>query len=159
MTAHQGLEGIGDFHRAAFDKTKRAPGALERVGGRIEAKPPAVNAFGPEMAARREAGYGKLASPVLTSGQGVASRIGSMSAPSPEFRTLIADPSTHMAGLVTLMLHSLKLRAVDEVGDAKHAAEFLARRPYDLMLIDDQLGAEENFALIRGIRTTLDHPN
>lgn len=82
-----------------------------------------------------------------------------MSAPSPEFRTLIADPSTHMAGLVTLMLHSLKLRAVDEVGDAKHAAEFLGRRPYDLMLIDDQLGAEENFALIRGLRTTLDNPN
>jgi two-component system chemotaxis response regulator CheY len=82
-----------------------------------------------------------------------------MDASQPEFRALIADPSTHMAGLVTLMLHTLKLRAVDEVGNSKHAAEFLERRPYTLMLIDDQLGAEENFALIRTLRTTADHPN
>jgi two-component system chemotaxis response regulator CheY len=82
-----------------------------------------------------------------------------MSAPNSEFRALIADPSTHMAGLVTLMLHTLKIRGVDEAGDTKHATEFLARRPYNLMLIDDVLGSEENFALIRTLRATADHPN
>jgi len=82
-----------------------------------------------------------------------------MTASNPQFRALIADPSTHMAGLVTLMLHSLKIRAVDEVGDARHAAEFLGRRPYNLMLIDDQLGGEEDFGLIRMLRNTAGHPN
>jgi DNA-binding response OmpR family regulator len=82
-----------------------------------------------------------------------------MAEPIPEFRALIADPSTHMAGLVTLMLHTLKLRAVDEVGDARHAAESLGRRPYTLMLIDDQLGSEDDFSLIRTLRRTADHVN
>jgi DNA-binding response OmpR family regulator len=82
-----------------------------------------------------------------------------MSASSPEFRALIADPSTHMAGLVTLMLHSLRIRAVDEAGDTRHATEFLARRPYTLLLIDDLLGSEENFGLIRTLRSTADHIN
>ena len=30
-----------------------------------------------------------------------------------DFRAFVADPSTHMAGLITLMLHSLNIRAVD----------------------------------------------
>ncbi|HZY49068.1 MAG TPA: response regulator [Devosia sp.] len=82
-----------------------------------------------------------------------------MSATNPEFRALIADPSTHMAGLVTLMLHTLKIRGVDEAGDTLHATEFLARRPYNLVLIDDALGSQEDFALIRMLRSSADHPN
>lgn len=82
-----------------------------------------------------------------------------MSAPTPDFRALIADPSTHMAGLVTLMLHSLKIRGVDEAGDARQAAALLARRPYNLLLLDDALGSAEDFALVRTLRQAADHPN
>lgn len=82
-----------------------------------------------------------------------------MSAPIPEFRALIADPSTHMAGLVTLMLHSLKIRGVDEAGDPRQAEALLARRPYNLVLLDDALGSAEDFALVRKLRQAADHPN
>jgi DNA-binding response OmpR family regulator len=76
-----------------------------------------------------------------------------------DFRALVADPSTHMAGLVTLMLHSLKIRAVDEAIDLGRAAGFLSQRPYDLMLIDAHLGGEDNYALIRNLRQDANHPN
>ncbi len=82
-----------------------------------------------------------------------------MSAPSPEFRTLIADPSTHMAGLVTLMLHSLKIRGVDEAGDVRQAMAALERRPYQLLLLDDALGSADDFALVRNLRQSAEHPN
>ena len=82
-----------------------------------------------------------------------------MPLPSTDFRALVVDPSTHMAGLVTLMLHSLKIRAVDEAGDIPHAKAFLDNRPYDLVLIDAQLGGEANYALIRSLRQTDGHLN
>ena len=82
-----------------------------------------------------------------------------MTQPSTDFRALVADPSTHMAGLVTLMLHSIKVRAVDEAVDLQRAATFLGHRPYDLVLIDAHLGGEDNYALIRKLRQTADHPN
>ena len=82
-----------------------------------------------------------------------------MSQPAADFRVLVADPSTHMAGLATLMLHSLKVRAVDEVADTAHAAESLSRRPYDLVLIDSHLGGEADFGMIRSLRQSKDHPN
>jgi DNA-binding response OmpR family regulator len=82
-----------------------------------------------------------------------------MSQPAADFRVLVADPSTHMAGLVTLMLHSLKVRAVDEVSNTARAAEALGRRPYNLVLIDSQLGGEADFAMIRSLRQSKDHPN
>lgn len=82
-----------------------------------------------------------------------------MSAPTHEFRALIADPSTHMAGLVTLMLHSLKIRGVDEAGDSRQVEALLARRPYNLVLLDDTLGSAEDFALVRKLRQAADHPN
>ena len=74
-------------------------------------------------------------------------------------RALVADPSTHMTGLVTLMLHTLKIRAVDEAVDIRRAAAALARRPYNIVLIDEQLGGEEDFELIRTLRRSADHPN
>ena len=76
-----------------------------------------------------------------------------------EIRALVADPSTHMAGLVTLMLHTLKIRAVDEAIDLRRAATALSRRPYNIVLIDEQLGGEQDFELIRTLRRTADHPN
>ena len=74
-------------------------------------------------------------------------------------RALVADPSTHMAGLVTLMLHSLKIRAVDEVSDTVRAAATLGRNRYGLLLIDEKLGGEDSFGLIRQLRLSADHPN
>jgi two-component system chemotaxis response regulator CheY len=82
-----------------------------------------------------------------------------MSQTVPEIRALVADPSTHMAGLVTLMLHTLKIRAVDEAVNLERAAAMLARRPYDLMLIDEQLGGPAGFKMIKGLRQSADHPN
>ena len=82
-----------------------------------------------------------------------------MSQPSTDFRALVVDRSTHMAGLVTLMLHSLKIRAVDEAGDIPHARVFLANRPYDLVLIDAHLSGESNYDLIRTLRITEGHAN
>ena len=82
-----------------------------------------------------------------------------MPQPVHDFRVLVADPSTHMAGLVTLMLHSLKIRAVDEVADVGHATTALTRRPYDLVLIDSELGGENDFAIVRTLRQTKDQPN
>ena len=77
----------------------------------------------------------------------------------PEFRTLVAEPSTHMAGLVAVMLHSLKIRIVDEATDRMHAERALLQRSYNLMLIDAELGAEDSFGLIRSLRTATDHLN
>ena len=82
-----------------------------------------------------------------------------MAFPPAGIRALVADPSSHMAGLVTLMLHSLKVRAVDEAGDPAHLSASLARRPYGLLLIEDQLGAENDFEVIRALRRSSGHPN
>jgi two-component system chemotaxis response regulator CheY len=82
-----------------------------------------------------------------------------MTQPSTDFRALVADPSTHMAGLVTLMLHSIKVRGVDEAVNLQRAALLLGQRPYDLVLIDAHLGGEDNYALIRNLRQTAGHPN
>jgi DNA-binding response OmpR family regulator len=82
-----------------------------------------------------------------------------MSDTAPEIRAIVADPSTHMAGLVTVMLHSLKIRAVEQVLDLPRLEALLARRPYDLLLIDEQLGGEAGFKTIRTLRHTADHPN
>lgn len=77
----------------------------------------------------------------------------------PELRTLVADPSPHMAGLVKLMLHSLKIKSVDETADRSHTERALRQRAYDLVLIDAGLGAEDNFGLVHELRTAADHPN
>jgi two-component system chemotaxis response regulator CheY len=82
-----------------------------------------------------------------------------MSASTIPIRALVADPSSHMAGLVTLMLHSLRIRAVDEVSDTRRATAALGRHHYDLILIDEQLGGESDFDLIRGLRAAPENPN
>jgi len=77
----------------------------------------------------------------------------------PEFRTLVADPSAHMAELVALMLHSLKIRAVDETADRPLTERALRQRSYELVLIDADLGAQDDFGLIRNLRKSTEHPN
>lgn len=82
-----------------------------------------------------------------------------MSDPSPQMRALVADPSTHMAGIVSVMLHTLKIRSVDTTVDLAHTAAALSRRAYAVLLIDEQLGGDDGFEMIRLLRRTADHPN
>ena len=77
----------------------------------------------------------------------------------PALSVLVADPSSHMAALVAVMLRSIGIRSVDAVVDLPHAASELARHPYSLVLIDEQLGGKEGFDMIRALRHLADHPN
>lgn len=72
---------------------------------------------------------------------------------------LVADPSTHMASLVAVMLRSLNIRQVDATVDLPHTAAELIRQAYGLILIDEQLAGREGFDMIRSLRQTATHPN
>jgi CheY-like chemotaxis protein len=72
---------------------------------------------------------------------------------------LVADPSSHMAALAAVMLKSLGIRNVSATVDLPHTAAELAQHPYGLILIDEQLGGEAGFAMIRKMRQTGTHPN
>lgn len=72
---------------------------------------------------------------------------------------LVADPSSHMAALVAVMLRSLNIRTIDATVDLPHTAAELIRHPYGLILLDEQLGGREGFDMIRTMRRTADHPN
>ena len=78
---------------------------------------------------------------------------------SPSLSVLIADPSSHMAALVAVMLRSLGIRSVDATIDLRHTAAELARHPYGLILIDEQLGGRAGFDMIRALRQLGTHPN
>ena len=65
---------------------------------------------------------------------------------------LVADPSSHMAALVAVMLRSLGIRNVDATVDLPHTATELERHPYGLILVDEQLGGPAGFAMIRKMR-------
>jgi len=77
----------------------------------------------------------------------------------PTLSVLIADPSSHMAALVAVMLRSLGIRSVDAVVDLPHTAAELIRHPYGLILIDEQLGGSAGFDMIRALRQLGTHPN
>jgi len=72
---------------------------------------------------------------------------------------LVADPSSHMASLVAVMLRTLKIRTVDATVDLPHTAAQLSHHPYGLILIDEQLGGREGFEMIRALRQLGTHPN
>ena len=72
---------------------------------------------------------------------------------------LVADPSSHMAALVAVMLRSLGIRNVEATIDLPRTAAELARHPYGLILIDEQLGGDAGFAMIRKLRQTGTHHN
>jgi two-component system chemotaxis response regulator CheY len=72
---------------------------------------------------------------------------------------LVADPSTHMAALVAVMLRTLKIRTVDATVDLPHTAAELSRHQYGLILLDEQLGGRAGFDMIRSLRKLGTHPN
>ena len=76
-----------------------------------------------------------------------------------KLHVLVADPSSHMAALVAQMLHSLKIRSVDALVDRDPIISELNRRPFDLILIDEQMAGGNDFALIRSLRQSASHPN
>jgi two-component system, chemotaxis family, chemotaxis protein CheY len=82
-----------------------------------------------------------------------------MSDKAKKLSALVADPSSHMAALVAVMLRSLGIRNVDATVDLPRTAAELARHPYGLILVDEQLGGEAGFAMIRKMRQTDKHPN
>jgi two-component system chemotaxis response regulator CheY len=72
---------------------------------------------------------------------------------------LVADPSSHMAALVAVMLRSLKVKTIDATVDLPHTAAELGRQQYGLILLDEQLGGKEGFEMIRALRKLDNHPN
>lgn len=82
-----------------------------------------------------------------------------MLADNAHIRALVADPSPHMATLVTSMLHALKIRHVDELGEHVGLDAALGARPYDLLLVDAEIARRDDFADIRALRHRPDHPN
>ena len=64
-----------------------------------------------------------------------------------------------MAGLVTLMLHTLKIRQVDEANDLARVSALLEHRAYGVILIDEQLAGKAGNELISELRKSKDHLN
>jgi two-component system chemotaxis response regulator CheY len=77
----------------------------------------------------------------------------------PNLTALVADPSSHMAALAAVMLRSIGVRAVEATVDLPHTAAELARQPYGLVLLDEQLAGREGFDMIRDLRKLGTHPN
>ena len=82
-----------------------------------------------------------------------------MSGLDPKLRVLVADPSSHMAALVAQMLHTLRIRSVEAMIEPANIVAELGRRPFDLILIDEQLAGGDDFGLVRALRKSGHHPN
>ena len=76
-----------------------------------------------------------------------------------QISALVADPSSNMAALVAVMLRSLGIRNVEATVDLPLTAAELSRHRHGLILIDEQLGGDAGFAMIRKMRQTTGHPN
>ena len=72
---------------------------------------------------------------------------------------LVADPSTHMAGLVSAMLRSLGRKEICEAYDAGKTMGELMRRRFDLVIINDVLGDMDGVDLTRKLRANPAGPN
>lgn len=72
---------------------------------------------------------------------------------------LIADRSPHMAGLIAIMLRSLGRKDIREVCDATAALSELQRRPFEVLIIDDDLAGLNGIAFTRKLRANLQNPN
>ena len=72
---------------------------------------------------------------------------------------LIADPSQHMASLVSVMLRSLGRKDIREAYDANKAMTELKRRVFDVLIIDDALDGMDGVAFTRKLRSTIDCQN
>ncbi len=69
---------------------------------------------------------------------------------------LIIDPQTNMAALVAGMLRSLGRRDIREAYEGTQAQFELKRRPFDLIIIDDQLRGPDAVELVRRLRASTD---
>jgi two-component system chemotaxis response regulator CheY len=72
---------------------------------------------------------------------------------------LVADSSSHMAGLVGQMLRALKISDIVEVTDAGRVVSTLGNRKFDLVLIDVDLNAIDALEIVRKLRAASDNPN
>ena len=72
---------------------------------------------------------------------------------------LIADPSQHMASLVSVMLRSLGRKDIREAYDASKAMTELKRRILDVLIIDDDLDGMDGVAFTRKLRASLECQN
>ena len=72
---------------------------------------------------------------------------------------LVADPSTNMAGLVTVMLRSLGRKDIREAYDATKAMTELMRRSFDVVIINDTLGSMDGVDFTRKLRANAECPN
>ena len=72
---------------------------------------------------------------------------------------LVADPSAHMASLVSIMLRSLGRKDIREVNDATKAMAELKRRVFDVIIIDDALDGMDGVAFTRKLRASTDSQN
>lgn len=82
-----------------------------------------------------------------------------MTVKKPQIAALVADPSSHMAALIAVMLRGVGIRRIEATIDLPRTAAELERRHYGLILVDDQLGGEALAAMVRHIRHAPDHPN
>jgi DNA-binding response OmpR family regulator len=64
-----------------------------------------------------------------------------------------------MAALVAVMLRSIGIRSIDATVDLPHTTALLDRQAYGLILLDEQMGGPEGFAMIRALRQLGTHPN
>nr|WP_314257631.1 response regulator [uncultured Devosia sp.] len=71
---------------------------------------------------------------------------------------LVIDPSTHMAGLVSIMLRSLGRKDIREAYDSDKAMAELNRRNFDVVILDDGAGLD-GVALTRKLRACTDCQN
>ena len=72
---------------------------------------------------------------------------------------LIIDPQPNMAALVAGMLRTLGRRDVREVNDASQAQMELRRRPFELVIIDDDLTKPDAVAIVRQLRADAESIN
>jgi DNA-binding response OmpR family regulator len=72
---------------------------------------------------------------------------------------LVADSSSHMAGLIGQMLRGLKVGKVTEVVDAGRATGELSRHGFGLVILDADLHGVETVDLVRSLRADTESPN
>ena len=72
---------------------------------------------------------------------------------------LVADPSPHMASLITVMLRSLGRKDIREAYDASKAMLELRRRVFDVIIVDDDLEGVDGVAFTKKLRAMTDCQN
>ena len=72
---------------------------------------------------------------------------------------LVADPSPHMASLITVMLRSLGRKDIREVYDAGRAMLELRRRAFDVVIVDNDLEGLDGVAFTKKLRALADCQN